>query len=59
MKKFTITIIETLQREVEISALSQNQAIEIAQNMHRNSDIILDADDFLDVEFQPSISEIS
>ncbi|MGU8439103.1 DpnD/PcfM family protein [Clostridium perfringens] len=51
MKKFKIKIVETLEREVFINANSEKEAMNIVQSLYENEDIILDSNDFKEVEF--------
>ena len=51
MKEYKVIITETLQKEVYIEADDEQAAINQAQKKYKNIDYILDADDFVDVEF--------
>ena len=51
MEKFTVGITETLFRIVEIEAESYQEAIDKAQEIYSNGGIVLDSNDFLDVDF--------
>ncbi|EDT23818.1 DpnD/PcfM family protein [Clostridium perfringens] len=51
MKKFKIKIVETLEREVFVNANSEKEAMNIVQSLYENEDIILDSNDFKEVEF--------
>lgn len=51
MEKFTVGITETLFRIVEIEAESHQEAIDKVQEIYSNGDIVLDSNDFLDVDF--------
>ena len=51
MKEFQIEITETLQIQVFIEAKNEQEAEIIAETNWTNGDYILDADCFLDVEF--------
>ena len=51
MAKFEVEITETLRRVVEIEAADMFEAEEVAHTMWGNSEIILDEDDFEEVEF--------
>lgn len=46
MKKFTIEITETLTRLVSIEAEDEYEAERIAREKYKNSEIVLDAEDF-------------
>ena len=49
--KYTIDIIETLKKKVDIEADTYYEAVEKAEKMYHNSEVILTADDFDNVEF--------
>lgn len=51
MKEFEVTITETLEKKVTIEALSIDDAKQAVRDMWNDEDIILDADDFIDVSF--------
>ena len=54
MAKYKITIVETSSRTVEIelnNALDGNDALSIIKQHYYEKDIILDAEDFDDVDF--------
>ncbi|EHK2347313.1 DpnD/PcfM family protein [Clostridium perfringens] len=51
MKKFKVKIVETLEREVFVNANSKKEAMNIVQSLYENEDIILDSNDFKEVEF--------
>lgn len=51
MPKYKIEIKEILTRIVEIEAQSEDDALETAQNLYKNEEIVLDSDDFSEVEF--------
>lgn len=51
MKTFEIEVLETLSRVVEVWAKDSEQAIEKVEQQYHGEDIILDADDFVDVDF--------
>ena len=57
MPKYKVTLTETLQREVEIEADDINGAINIAQEMYDNSEIILDETDYKGVEIDEAFDE--
>lgn len=52
MKEYVITITEVLERTVFINADNQEEAHERARADWNNGAFILDADDFVDVEFE-------
>ena len=47
--KYIVTITETLSRDIEIYADDRYDAIEAAKQLYDNAEVVLDADDFLDV----------
>ena len=49
-KKFTVEITETLQRQVEVEAKNEEEALELVQEMYSNEDIVLTAEDYVDTE---------
>jgi hypothetical protein len=51
MQKFKITIEEVLAKEVEVEAKNVSDAIDIVKKQYRNGDVVLSADDFVDVDF--------
>ena len=50
--RFTVTITETLKRTVEVEADDQQQAEQVASDGWHSSKYSLDADNFVDVEFE-------
>jgi len=52
MKKYQVTITETLQMEVEVKADSPAQAEQTIQDNYRACEYFLDADHFKDVDFR-------
>lgn len=50
-KMFSVTITETLKMVIEVEAQNQQQAEQIVSDRWRNSEYILDADNFCEVEF--------
>lgn len=51
MKEFEVTITETLEKKITVEALSKGEAEQAVRDMWNDEDIILDADDFIDVSF--------
>lgn len=49
--KIKVEITEILQKSVEVEASSYEEAILLVKRKYNNSEIILDSDDFVDVEF--------
>lgn len=52
MNTYNIEIEETLQRVVSIEAESKEEAIKIAKEQYRNEEIVLDYNDFQNVDFK-------
>ena len=54
MKEFKIRIIETLEKEVTISAADKKNALEIAEEKYSNAEdgFVLSADDFSGIEIK-------
>ena len=51
MREFEVTITETLKMTVTVEAKNRDEAEQIVSDNWRNSDYILDADNFTGVEF--------
>lgn len=51
MKKFTVEITETLQRQIEVEAVDENEAISKVEEMYRDEEVVLDSGDHIDTEF--------
>lgn len=54
MKEYEVTITETLQKTVSIEAESREEAERLIEDMWKDSEIILDSDDFYDVAYTAS-----
>lgn len=54
MKKYRIRIIETLEKEVTVSAADRKNALEIAEEKYSKAEdgYVLSADDFSGIEFK-------
>jgi hypothetical protein len=52
VREFEVTVTETLEKKVTVEALSQDEAEQAVRDMWNESDIILDAEDFIDVSFK-------
>ena len=52
MSKFNIEITETLQKTVEVEADNKEDAMHKVMKMYKNSDVILDENDFVDLNFK-------
>ena len=50
-KPFKVTITETLKKTVEVEAKNQHEAKQIVSDNWKNSEYVLDADNFVGVEF--------
>lgn len=50
MKKYNINVRETLEKVVEIEAETSNEAVERAQNLYDDEEIVLDFMDYVGVE---------
>lgn len=46
MKKYQVLFKETLERVIEINANNKEEALEIAEEMYRNCEVVLDYTDF-------------
>ena len=51
MKEFEVTVTETLKKTVTVEADSKDDATQMVIDMYKNADIILDSDDFVDVDY--------
>ena len=51
MKEFEVTITETLEKKITVEAMSKDEAEQAVRDMWNEADIILDAEDFIDVSF--------
>lgn len=54
METFKIEVKETLSRTIEIEANSADEAFLKIQNLYKNEEIVLDADDYVETEFLKS-----
>jgi len=52
MKKYKVQITETLQKIVEVETEDGHEAWELVYGRYHDQDIILDASDFVDAEFE-------
>ncbi len=52
MKEYKVTITETLQMNVFVEAESQQEAEEMVSDRWRNAEYILDADHFVEADFE-------
>ena len=51
-KEYSVEVVETLIRIVTVEATSEEEAIEKIMYDYNNAELVLDADDFFDVEFE-------
>lgn len=51
MKKFDVEIVETLARTITVEAKDEIDARSLVEEMYRGEEIVLDSDDFVEVEF--------
>lgn len=51
MKEFQVEVCETLIRIVTVEAQSEEQALEFVRYDYNNAELVLDSDDFFDVDF--------
>jgi hypothetical protein len=51
MKEFQVEVCETLIRIVTVEAQSEEQAVEFVRYDYNNAELVLDSDDFFDVDF--------
>jgi len=52
MKEYQVEVVETLIRIVTVEAMSEEQALEFVRYDYNNAELVLDSDDFFDVEFE-------
>jgi hypothetical protein len=51
MKEFKVEVVETLCRIITVEAMTEEDAIKFVKYDYHNAELVLDSDDFLDVEF--------
>ena len=51
MKEFQVEVCETLIRIITVEAQSEEQALEFVRYDYNNAELVLDSDDFFDVDF--------
>ena len=51
MKEFEVEITEILSKKIKFKAKDQHEACKIAKKAYENCDIVLEADDFIEVKF--------
>ena len=52
MKEYNVEVCETLIRIVTVEALNEEQALEFVRYDYNNAELVLDSDDFFDVDFE-------
>ena len=52
MKKFKVLVEETHARMIEVKAVDESQALDIVKQMYKNCEIVLDYEDFVNVEIK-------
>ena len=55
LKKYDVTIIETLQRTLTVKARSKEEAIEQVKTAYQQENIVLDSSDFLENDFNAKL----
>lgn len=50
-KEYLVEVCETLVRIVTVEATSEEQALELVRHDYNNAELVLDADDFFEVDF--------
>ena len=58
MKKYEVLVEETLSRMIEVQAEDESEALEIVKEMYKDCEIVLDYEDFFNVEIGYEINEI-
>ena len=51
MKEFEVEVVETLIRVVVVEAMDEEDAIKFVKYDYNNAELVLDSDDFFDVDF--------
>ena len=51
VKEYSVEVCETLIRIVTVEATSEEQALEFVKYDYHNAELVLDSDDFFDVDF--------
>jgi len=51
-RKFNIEITETLQKTIEVEADNKEDAMHKVMKMYKNEEVILNDNDFIDVDFR-------
>lgn len=51
MKEYQVEVVETLIRIVTVEAMTEEDAIKFVKYDYNNAELVLDSDDFFDVDF--------
>jgi hypothetical protein len=51
MREYEVEVVETLIRIVTVEAMSEEDAIKFVKYDYNNAELVLDSDDFFDVDF--------
>jgi hypothetical protein len=51
MAEYKVVVVETLSRIIDVRASSEEMALKIVKDMYRDEDIVLDYEDFDEVDF--------
>ena len=52
LKEYSVEVCETLIRIVTVEATSEDEAIKFVRYDYNNAELVLDSDDFFDVDFE-------
>lgn len=52
MKRYYVSVTETLNKVVSVDAESENEAVQKVQDAYDNSDIVLDSNNFVEEEIE-------
>ena len=52
MDRYKVEITETLQKTVEVEANNKEEALDKVMKMYKNEEVILDYNDFVDLDFK-------
>lgn len=59
MKTFYIAVTETLKRTIEVHATDELEAIQKVSDAYHDEQIVLDSDDYVDVDFDNVTDDIT
>jgi hypothetical protein len=51
MREYNVEVVETLIRIVTVEAMTEEDAIKFVKYDYNNAELVLDSDDFFDVDF--------